>query len=49
MCIYGIFRDNFGFYYFQRGETTKSKEDINNSKHATTQESTTYQVFSGMA
>jgi hypothetical protein len=39
MCIYGIFRDDLGFYYFQRKETTKSKEDTSNSKHATTQES----------
>jgi hypothetical protein len=41
MCIYGIFMDDLGFYCFQRRETTRSKEDISNSKHATTQESTT--------
>jgi hypothetical protein len=27
MCIYGIFRGDIGFYYFQRRETTRSKED----------------------
>ncbi len=42
MCIYGILRDDVGFYCFQRRETTRSKEDTSNSKHATTQESTTY-------
>ncbi len=41
MCIYSIFRDDIGFYYFQRTEITKSIEDTSNSKHATTQESTT--------
>jgi hypothetical protein len=39
MCIYDIFKDDLGFYYFQIRETTKSKEDTCNSKHATTQES----------
>jgi hypothetical protein len=41
MCIYGIFRDDLGFNCFQKRETTISKEDTSNSKHATTQESTT--------
>jgi hypothetical protein len=41
MCINGIFRDELGFYCFQRRETTISKEDTSNSKHSTTQESTT--------
>ncbi len=40
MCIYGIFKDDIGIYCFQRKEITRSKEDIRNSKHATTQEST---------
>jgi len=40
MCIYGIFKDGLGFYCFQKKETTRSNEDTNNSKHATTQEST---------
>ncbi len=35
MCIFVILKDDFGFYYFQRRETTKSKEDTSNSKHAT--------------
>jgi hypothetical protein len=39
MCIYGIFWDDHGFFYFQIRETTISKEDTSNSKHATTQES----------
>jgi len=39
MCIYDIFRDDLGFYCFQRRETTRSKEDISNNKHAPTQES----------
>ncbi len=26
MCIYGIFKDDFGFYYFHKKETTRSKE-----------------------
>ncbi len=26
MCIYSIFRDDIGFYYFRRMETTISKE-----------------------
>jgi hypothetical protein len=41
MCIYGIFKDDIVFYYFQKRETTKSKENSSNSKHATTYESTT--------
>ncbi len=36
MCIYGIFRDDLGFYCFQRKDTTRSKENTSNSKHATT-------------
>jgi hypothetical protein len=36
ISIYGIFRDDFGFYYFQKRETTRSKENTRNSKHATT-------------
>jgi hypothetical protein len=40
MCIYGILKDDLGFYYFQRKETTRFKEDISNNKHVTTQEST---------
>ncbi len=34
-----FFRDDLGFYCFQRMETTRSKENTSNSKHATTQES----------
>ncbi len=34
--IYGIFRDNLGFYCFQRRDTTRSKENTSNNKHATT-------------
>jgi len=26
MCIYGIFKDDLGFYCFQGRETTRSKE-----------------------
>ncbi len=40
MCIHRIFKDDLGFYYFQRRETTIFKEDTSNSKHATIQEST---------
>ncbi len=40
MCIYGILRDDLGFYCFQRSQTIRSKEDKSNSKHATTQKST---------
>jgi hypothetical protein len=40
MCIYGIFKDDFVFYCFQRREIIGSKEDTSNNKHATTQEST---------
>jgi hypothetical protein len=36
MCIYGIFKGDLGFYYFQKMETTGSKENTSNSKHATT-------------
>jgi hypothetical protein len=39
MCIYDVFRDDIGFYYFQRRETTKFKKNTSNSKHATTYES----------
>jgi hypothetical protein len=39
--MYGIFKYDIGFYCVQKRETTKSKENTNNSKHATTQESTT--------
>jgi hypothetical protein len=39
MCIYGILKDDLGFYCFQKREITKSKENINNNKHATIQES----------
>jgi hypothetical protein len=35
-CAFMICRDDYGLYCFQRMETTISKEDINNSKHATT-------------
>ncbi len=42
MCIYGIFNDDFGFYCFQRKETTRSKENTSNSKHATTEKSIAY-------
>jgi hypothetical protein len=41
MCIYGIFKGDLGFYYFQGRETTRSKENISNSKHATAEESLT--------
>jgi len=40
MCIYGIYRDDIRFYCFQRRETTISKKNTSNSKHATTKEST---------
>ncbi len=36
MCIYGVFGDDIGFYYFQRRKTIRSKENTSNSKHATT-------------
>jgi hypothetical protein len=49
MCIYGIFKDDLGFYCFQRREITRSKENTSNSKHATTKESLMIQVFNGMA
>jgi hypothetical protein len=49
MCIYGIFKDDLGFYRFQRREITRSKKDTSNTKHATTQESTTYSSIHGMA
>jgi hypothetical protein len=39
MSIYGIFKDDFGFYCFQKKETTKSKENTSNNKHATTEKS----------
>ncbi len=42
MCIYGIFKDDLGFYCFQRREITRSKKDISNNKHATTQKFITY-------
>jgi hypothetical protein len=41
MCIYDIFKDDIRFYCFQRREITKSKENTNNIKHATTLKSTT--------
>jgi hypothetical protein len=41
MCIYGIFKDDIGFYCFQRREITRSKENISIKKHATTLKSTT--------
>jgi hypothetical protein len=40
MCIYGIFWDDIGIYYFQKRKTTRSIEDTSNNKHATTQGST---------
>jgi hypothetical protein len=49
MCIYGIFKNDLGFYCFQRKETTKSKEDTNNSKHPPPKNSQQIQVFNGMA
>ncbi len=49
MCIYGIFKDDLGFYCFQRRETTKSKEDTSNNKHATPKSPQQIQVFNGMA
>jgi hypothetical protein len=30
MCIHGIFKDDLGFYYFQKRETTISKDDTSN-------------------
>jgi hypothetical protein len=33
MCIHGIFRDDNGFYCFQKKETTKSKENTKTSHH----------------
>jgi hypothetical protein len=41
MCIYGIFKDDLGFYYFQKKEITISIENTSNSKHATSKNSTT--------
>jgi hypothetical protein len=41
MCIYDIFKDDIGFYCFQKKETTKSKENISDNKHATTLKSPT--------
>jgi hypothetical protein len=41
MCIYGIFKDDIGFYCFQIREATISKKNTSNSKHATTLKSTT--------
>jgi hypothetical protein len=42
MHIYGIFRDDPRFYYFERREIARSKENTNNSKHGATQESLAY-------
>jgi hypothetical protein len=42
MCIYGIFRDDLRFYYFQRRETTKSKVDTSIVNMPPLKESTTY-------
>jgi hypothetical protein len=36
MCIYGIFKDDIGFYYLKKREITKSKENRSNNEHATT-------------
>jgi hypothetical protein len=41
VCIYGIFKDDIGFYYFQIKESIESKKDTSNSKHATTLKSIT--------
>jgi hypothetical protein len=49
MCIYGIFRNDLGFYCFQRKETTISKEDTSNSKHSPPKNPQQIQVFNGMA
>jgi hypothetical protein len=42
MCIHGIFRDDLGFYSFQKRKTTRLKENTSNNKHVAIEESTTY-------
>jgi len=49
MCIYGNFKNDLGFYCFQRKETTKSKEDTSNNKHSPPKNPQQIQVFNGMA
>jgi hypothetical protein len=49
MCIYGIFRNDLGFYYFQRKETTRFKEDTSNSKHPPPKNPQEILIFNGMA
>jgi hypothetical protein len=41
MCIHGIFRDDLGFYSFQKRKTTRLKENTSNNKHVAIEESTT--------
>jgi hypothetical protein len=36
MCIHGIFKDDHQVYCFKKKETTRSKENTSNNKHATT-------------
>jgi len=36
MDKYGISKDDLGFYCFQGKDTTRSKENTSNHKHATT-------------
>jgi hypothetical protein len=45
MCIHGIFRDDLGFYSFQRRKTSRLKENTSNNKHVATEESTTDSNF----
>jgi hypothetical protein len=49
VCIYGIFKDDFGFYCFQRRESTKSKANTSNSKMPPPKNPQQIQVFDGMA
>jgi hypothetical protein len=49
MCIYGTFKNDLGFYCFQRKEITKSKENTSNSKHPPPKNPRDIQIFNGMA
>jgi hypothetical protein len=47
MCIYGIFKDDLGFYCFQRRETTRSKEDITIVNMSQPKNPQQIQIFNG--
>jgi len=49
MYIYGTFKNDLGFYCFQKKEITKPKEDTSNSKHPPPKNPQHIQVFNGMA